>query len=153
MVLGLSASSFSPRETIREQARVSTLVARVPKAPLAILVFLTLLYIAIGIILAYIAAKAGTGETKSVRGHLSLAGLTAKCFESEDISEQPRKDMYELFAENEFGARDQKCAKVSIVASRRGGWKYELMERDELGNSVFVDELGSKTPWTHTRQV
>jgi hypothetical protein len=66
MVLGLSASSFSPRETIKEQARVLTLVARVPKAPLAVLVFLALLYAGIGILLAYIAAKTETGETKSV---------------------------------------------------------------------------------------
>jgi len=145
MALGLSASSFSPRETIKEQARVSTLVARVPKAPLAVLVFLTLLYAAIGILLGYIAAKAGTGETKSVQGHLSVAGLAAKCFEREDICEGPMKEIHELFAENEIGARDQRCSKVSIMASRRGGWKYELMEKDEQSNAVLIDSIGSKT--------
>ncbi|PMD35074.1 hypothetical protein L207DRAFT_588563 [Hyaloscypha variabilis F] len=149
MALGLSASSFSPRETIKEQVRVSTLVARVPKAPLAVLVFLTLLYAVIGILLAYIAVKAGTDETKSVQSRLSVAGLAAKCFEGEDICERPKKEIYELFAENEVGARDQRCPKVSIVASRRGGWKYELMEKDEQSNAVFVDLAGNKTAQTY----
>jgi hypothetical protein len=79
--------------------------------------------------------------------------LAAKCFESEDIYEGPTKEIYELFAENEVGARDQRCAKVSIVASRRGGWKYELMEKDEQDNGVFVDSIGSKTAQPYIRPV
>lgn len=120
MVLGLSAGIMSPRETIKEQARISTLVARVPKAPLVVLVFLTLLYAAVGILLACMAARAGVGETKNVQGRLSVAGLAAKCFESEDRYEGPTKEIPDLFAENEVGARDQRCSKVSIIASNRG---------------------------------
>jgi hypothetical protein len=73
---------MSPRATIKEQATThSNLVARVPKAPLAVLVFLALLYAAVGVVLAFMAVRAGTSETKSVQGRLSVAGLTAKCFE------------------------------------------------------------------------
>jgi hypothetical protein len=146
MVLALSAGIMSPRATIKEQATNTTLVARVPKAPLIVLVFLTLLYAAVGIVLACMAALAGTGETKSVQGHLSVAALTAKCFENRDRYEGPVKEVSEMFSENEVGARDQRCAKVSIVSSTRGGWRYELMERDEQGNPVSIRHVGSKTP-------
>ncbi|KAN0095511.1 hypothetical protein V8E51_016222 [Hyaloscypha variabilis] len=146
MVLALSAGIMSPRTTIKEQATTTELVARVPKAPLIVLVFLTLLYAAVGIVLACMAAHAGTGETKSVQGHLSVAGLTAKCFENRGRYEGPVKEVSEMFSENEVGARDQRCAKVSIVSSTRGGWKYELMERDEQGNPVSIQHVGSKTP-------
>jgi hypothetical protein len=108
---------------------------------------LTLLYAAIGILLACIAAKAGTGETKSVQSRLSVAGLAAKCFKGEDIYERPKKKIYELFVENEVGVRDQRCPKVAIVASRRGGWKYELIEKDEQSNAV--DPTGNKTAQTY----
>jgi len=66
MVLSLSASIMSPRTTNREHARIPALEARVPKAPLAVLVLLTLPYAAAGTILAYMAAKAGAGPTKNV---------------------------------------------------------------------------------------
>jgi hypothetical protein len=131
MVLGLSAGVMSPRANIVEQARISTLVARVPKAPLAVLVFLALLYAVVGVILAFMAAQAGAGETKNVQGRLSVAGLVAKCFESEDRREGPAKEIQDLFAETEVGARDDQCSKVSIIASDRGGWKYDLITKDE----------------------
>jgi len=153
MVLGLSAGIMSPRATIMEQSRISTLVARVPKAPLVILVFLTLLYAAVGIVLAFMAAQAGAGETKNVHGRLSVAGLAAKCFESEDRYEGPAKEIHDLFAENEVGARDHRCSKVSIVASDRGGWKYDLIEKDEEANSVGLTSKGSKSLEPHSRPV
>jgi hypothetical protein len=153
MALALSSGIMSPRATVKEQTAISMLAARIPKAPLAVLVFLTLLYASVGILLACMAAQGGTGEAKIVQGYLSVAGLAAKCFENEDRCDAPVREVEELFAEKEVGARDQRCSKVSLVASRRGGWKYELMERDGMGNAVLIDELGSKTPWTHTRQV
>ncbi|KAH8750642.1 hypothetical protein BGZ57DRAFT_967313 [Hyaloscypha finlandica] len=153
MALALSSGIMSPRVTVKEQTAISMLVARIPKAPLAVLVFLTLLYASVGILLACMAAQGGTGEAKIVQGYFSVTGLAAKCFENEDRCEAPVREVEELFAEKEVGARDQRCSKVSLVASRRGGWKYELMERDGMENAVLIDELGSKTPWTHTRQV
>jgi hypothetical protein len=131
MVLGLSAGIISPRATIMEQTSISTLVARVPKAPLITLVFLNLLYAVVGVVLALMAAKTGPGETKNVQGRLSVAGLTAQCFESEDRYEGPAKEIQDLFAEKEVGARDHRCLKVSIVALNRGGWKYDLITKDE----------------------
>jgi hypothetical protein len=130
MVLGLSAGIMSPRENIVEQTRISTLVARVPKAPLTMLVFLNLLYAVIGVVLAVMAAKTGPGETKNVQGRLSVAGLTAKCFESKDRYEAPVKELEDLFAEKDVGARDHTCLKVSIVALGRGGWQYDLVTTD-----------------------
>jgi hypothetical protein len=114
-----------------EQTYISTLVARIPKAPLVILVILNLLYAVVGVILAVMAARTGPSETKNVQGRLSVAGLTAKCFESRDRFEGPAKEIQDLFAEKEVGAGDHRYSKVSIVASDCGGWKYDLITKDE----------------------
>jgi hypothetical protein len=150
MALALSAGIMSPRATIKEQVRISNLIARVPKAPLAVLVLLALLYAAVGVLLAFMAVRAGVSETKNVQGRLSVAGLAAKCFESEDRYEGPTKEIHGLFAENEVGDRDQRCPKVSIVVSERGGWKYELIEKDEHANSVIFTSKGSKNLEPHS---
>jgi len=57
MALALSSGIMSPRATVKEQTAISMLVARIPKAPLAVLVFLTLLYASVGILLACMAAQ------------------------------------------------------------------------------------------------
>jgi hypothetical protein len=145
MVLGLSAGIMSPRANIMEQARTSTLIARVPKVPLITLVLLTLLYAVIGIVLALMAAQTGPSETKNVQGRLSVAGLAAKCFESEDNYEGPAKEIHDMFAENEVAARDRRCPKVSILASNLGGWKYDLITKDEEPNFVGLNSEGNKT--------
>jgi hypothetical protein len=145
MVLSLSAGIMSPRTIIREQAQIPTLVARVPKAPLAVLVLLSLLYAAIGILLACVALRARPGVSNNVQGRLSVSGLAAKCFESEERCEGPTKEVQNLFEENEVGARDQKCPKVAIVASGRGGWKYDLVGQDERGDSATLTSRGNKS--------
>jgi hypothetical protein len=99
------------------------------------------------------AVQGGTRDIKILQGHLSVAALVAKCFENEDRCEAPVKVVSEMFVEKEVGARDQRCAKVSLVASDRGGWKYELMERDALGGAVVVEVLDSKTLQAHAQQV
>jgi hypothetical protein len=58
-----------------------------------------------------------------------------------------------LFAENEIGARDERCSKVSIVISDRGGWKYDLIERNENANSVTFTSKSSKSLEPHSRPV
>lgn len=155
MVLSLAAGIMSPRTTIKEQAHVSTLITRVPKAPLAVLILLTLIYAAIGALLACIAARAGPGLIKNIQGRLSIAGLVAKCFESEERCNKPTKEIQDLFEENELGARDQKRPKVAIVASGRGGWKYDLIGQDERGNSVTLTSRGNQSfePYVQTDSI
>jgi len=53
---------MSRRANIMEQARISPLVARVPKVPLAMFMFMALLYAIFGILVAFMAAQAGTGS-------------------------------------------------------------------------------------------
>jgi hypothetical protein len=127
MVLAMSAGVMSPRTNIVEQTYISTLVARVPKSPLIMLVFLNLLYAAVGIIMAIIAARAKPNESKNVQGRLSVAGLIAMCFESKDKVEGPVKKVEEMFAEKDIRVKDHSCEKVSVVKSDYGGWKYELL--------------------------
>jgi hypothetical protein len=131
MVLALSAGIMSPRANIMEQARISTLVARVPKAPLVTPVLLNLVYAVAGVVLAVMAARTGPGETKNVQGRLNVTGLAAMCFESKVRCEGPAKEIQDLFAEKEVGTRDQRYLKVSIVPSDRGGWKYNLITKSE----------------------
>ncbi|KAN0104362.1 hypothetical protein V8E51_010107 [Hyaloscypha variabilis] len=120
MVLSLSASTISPRITIREQARISTLVARVPKAPLAVLILLTLLYATIGIILACIALQSRPDITKNIQGRLSVAGRAAKCFESNERCEGPTKEIKDL------------------------GWKYDLIRQEDREISATITTRGDK---------
>jgi len=127
MVLAMSAGVMSPRTNIVEQTYISTLVARVPKSPLIMLVSLNLLYAVVGIILATIAAWDKPNESKNVQGRLSIAGLTAMCFESKDKVEGPVKKVEEMFAEKDLRVKGHSCEKVSIVESDHGGWKYELL--------------------------
>jgi hypothetical protein len=145
MVLSLSAGVMSPRTTIREQAQIPTLVARIPKAPLAVLVFLSLLYAVVGILLACMAFRARPGVSNNVQDRLSVTGLAAKCFESEDRCEGPATEIKDLFEENEVGARDQKCPKVAIVASGRRGWKYDLLWQEEREISATLNARGNKS--------
>ncbi|PMD22228.1 hypothetical protein NA56DRAFT_702582 [Hyaloscypha hepaticicola] len=126
-------------------AQISTLVARVPKAPLAVLVLLSLLYAAVGILLACMALRARPSVSNNIQGRLSVAGLAAKCFEGEERSEGPTKEIQDLFGENEVGARDQEGPKVAIVASGRGGWKYDLVGQDERRNSATLTSRGNKS--------
>jgi hypothetical protein len=153
MVLSLSAGIMSPRTTIREQAQIPRLVARVPKAPLAVLVLLSLLYAAIGILLACMALRARPGVSNNIQGRLSVGGLAAKCFEGEERCEGSAKEIQDLFEENEVGARDQKCPKVAIVASGRGGWKYDLVGQDERRNSATLTSRGNKSVEPFVRTV
>ena len=127
IVLAMSAGVMSPRTNIVEQTYISTLVARVPKSPLIMLVFLNLLYAVVGIILAMIAAWAKPNESKNVQGRLSVTELTAMCFESKDRVEGPVKKVEEMFAEKDLRAKDHSCEKVSVIESVHGGWKYELL--------------------------
>jgi hypothetical protein len=102
MVLSLCAGIMSPRTTIREQVQIPTLVARVPKAPLAVLVLLCLLYAAVGILLACMALRARPRVSNNIQSRLSVTGLAAKCFESEERCEGPTKEIQDLFEENEI---------------------------------------------------
>ncbi|KAH8658786.1 hypothetical protein BGZ60DRAFT_127140 [Tricladium varicosporioides] len=130
MVLALSAGIMSPRANIMEQKRTPMLIARIPKAPLIALVFLNLIYAVGGVALAVLAARTGASETKSVKERVSVAGLAAKCFESTDRFEGPSEDITDLFTEKQVAATGHGFSKVSIVASERGGWRYDLITRD-----------------------
>jgi hypothetical protein len=125
----------------------------VPKAPLAVLVLLSLRYAAVGTLLASMALRARPGISNNIQGRLSVSGLAAKCFESEERCEVPTKEVQNLFGENEVGARDQKCPKVAIVASDRGGWKYDLVGEDERGSSATLTSRGNKSIEPYVRTV
>ncbi len=73
------------------------------------------------------AAQARPSETKNVQGRLSVAGLAATCFETRERVEGPARKVEDLFAEEEWGRKDQSCSKVGIVESNNGGGEYEVL--------------------------
>jgi hypothetical protein len=83
----------------------------------------------------------------------ALLGWQRSALRARTDYEGPTKEIPDLFAENEVGARDQRCSKVSIIASERGGWKYELIEKGEYANSVTLTSKGSKSLEPHSRPV
>jgi hypothetical protein len=119
----------------------------------SVLVLLSLLYAAVGILLACIALRARPSVSNNIQGRLSVTGLAAQCFESEERREGPTKEIQDLFEENEVRARDQKCPKVAIVASGRGGWKYDLVGQDERRNSATLTSRGNKSVEPFVRTV
>ena len=98
--LGLSVGVLSPRPNILEQSRTEKLVARVPKAPLFVLVILNLVYAALGLVLAvyglFSGVKSGTG---AARQRLTVPGVVAECFEDQARARPGRNKVEECFAE------------------------------------------------------
>ena len=117
--LSLSSGMMTGRQTILEQSRERVLVARVPKVPLWMLVAFNCVYGILGIVLAFLAISASSGNANDVRERLSIAGLVAFSFEGAR-ARRPMESKKEMFAEH-FG---ESSAKVGIERSAYGGWEY-----------------------------
>lgn len=120
----------TPTSTTAEQHRSKFLVARIPKAPLFVLVILNLIYAQAAIWLAcYACLLAHPSQTRNVQARLTITGLVAACFEKG--SQQNGKAIMkieDLYSEkrNPDGAH----ATVGMINSEKEGWHYTLFEPD-----------------------
>ncbi|WPH00014.1 Hypothetical protein R9X50_00283700 [Acrodontium crateriforme] len=109
------------------QSRTTSLVTRIPAAPLYTLVIANLLFVGAGILLLVIALSASGGETRDIQARLSIVGIVADRFES-DLEPKAANTMEEIF-EEDIGEKD---LRVSFRRSHHGGYVLSTMEANGL---------------------
>jgi len=97
------------------QERSTTLVARIPKAPLYTFVLANMLFVALGIALAVLAIARNGGEVREIQARLSIEGLVADIFEGRRAKERV-ESIDDLFDEM-YG---QESTRVVIHNSAQG---------------------------------
>jgi hypothetical protein len=122
--VGFAAGVMSPRPNTEEQTRNNLLIARVPKAPLYVLVLFDLIYAVLGIVLTGVALTVSGGGIAGVQAKLSVPGLVAEGFERHRVG-RPAKKPEEFFEESEGGG----SGRVTVQRSILGGWIFNTSAR------------------------
>ena len=133
-VLSLAAASVMAIPALIAQNRTSILVAKVPQAPLYLLILTNLSFVLMGIGLSIIAAMTST-EAHEVQGRLSIEGLVANMFEGER-AKRPTEDVQRLFGEYWEG-NDGQVTRVGIERTAIGGYTFKAIGGEE--NDTMYD--------------
>jgi len=120
-LVAFAATAFVPQKNTEERERTQMLVARVPKRPLFLLVTLCVLFSLIPIIVGLKVFVVGPRHVRDVQARLSIAGLVASRFESQQQAEAQVDEIEGLFQERQTRSQS---SRVTIVPSSNGGWKY-----------------------------
>ena len=120
-MLALSGNIWKPLTNIEEQVRHNLLVARVPKAPLFILIFLCILFVVLGLVLFVIAIKSQNPEAREFQARLNAFGIIASRFERAEKANAPVSKMEDMFAER---GGQSSSTRIGMVRSSEGGWAY-----------------------------
>lgn len=118
MALGSSVSKKSSNVGEAE----TVLGARVPKGPLIGLLSVMLFYIVLAVALGGIALWRQSDDINNVHAQLSVAALTAKCFEHE-TSKRPVRDIEDLFMERSCGDESVRLQVVAVDQEETKGWQ------------------------------
>jgi len=95
-------------------------VARVPIAPLAVLIFSNLSFVVLGVVLTIVAVVAVMkGDTREIQARMGISGLVAAQFEG-DRAREPVESVEDLFKEN----RGVEGPRVGVVRTEEGGWMF-----------------------------
>jgi hypothetical protein len=121
--LAIGSQAVKKRPALAVQKRYSFLVARVPAAPLYLLVGANMLVVTVGIIFTVIALLASRDQVKEVQARLSIFGLVADRFEGM-TARLPVKDVDELFRES----KSQRTSRIGIANSAEGGFVYKTWD-------------------------
>jgi hypothetical protein len=119
IALAIGAEAVVPTPALAAQERSSSLVARIPAAPLFTLVAANLLIAALGVMLTLLALSSSGGEAGDVQARLSVMGLVADHFEGVK-ARRGVESMDELFDE-----RDGQSMRVAIDRVAGGGYAYK----------------------------
>lgn len=105
------------------QQRADILVARVPKAPLFLLLSVNTLFILLGLILTAMAAFTSR-EASEVRSRLTIEGVVTNLFEREAA-----RELAEV-AEQGLGKRQgQETVRVGVDRTSKGGFAFKAFQR------------------------
>lgn len=124
LALAMGAEAVTPTPALAAQERSSSLVARVPAAPLFTLVVANLLFVAIGVIFTLVALGTSGGEVRDVQARLNIAGLVADHFEGAK-ARRGVESIDELFEERD----GHSSIRVAIDRVPGGGYAYTTWPR------------------------
>jgi hypothetical protein len=124
--LSLAAQSFDRAPAPLAHTRDTKLVAKVPAAPLYILVLTNLLFVIAGVILVSVALSTRTPASTQAQAQLSITGLIAHAFEKRQggVAVQGPGDMF-----NEDDGHDN--TRIGISRTSTGNYVYRNYERSE----------------------
>lgn len=129
IALSVGAGSLHTAPALAAKLRQSLLVAKVPKAPLFLLVVCNFAFVVVGIILA-VAATMSSPEAREVQSRLSIAGVVAYMFDGEtaraadmehSVAGRPEK----LFAEHYEGDMTKR---IGIGRGDVGGFEFKTLD-------------------------
>ncbi|KAH7346928.1 hypothetical protein BKA66DRAFT_447756 [Pyrenochaeta sp. MPI-SDFR-AT-0127] len=117
--LAVAAGATVPTPATEAQRRREILVARVPKAPLIVLLVSCFLIVLLGVILTILASVSVQGDTGEVQARLSIPGLVAAHFERHGGS-QCVEYIDKLFEESQ----GIKSRRIGVQQNHIGGWTF-----------------------------
>jgi len=125
VALSIGAGSMVRTPATAAQERSTVLVAKVPKAPLFLLVIINLALVVMGFVLAFMAARTSQ-EAHEVQSRFTIAGIVANMFEGEKAG-RPADAVERLFGEYWEGS---KTSRVGVDRSSKGGYVFRIVDKE-----------------------
>lgn len=143
IALCIGAGSVVRTPALAAQTRATILVARVPKAPLFLLMVINLIFVVLGIALAVDAARSSP-EAHEVQSRFSIAGLVAGMFEKETMKTGPSDRLVlgkveRLFREYYEGGATKR---VGIARGQDGELEFKALEKELYGDGGVGSAYG-----------
>ncbi|CAI7588484.1 unnamed protein product [Penicillium manginii] len=136
--MALGAQGIEPRPALAVQRRNTTLVARLPIAPLIALVAVCLLFVVVGLLLTGLAIWAARfEEVRNIQASLGIVGLVADRFEKDDLKKQAT-DTDGFFAE--YVGHSGRRVAIEKYTETDSTYRYTTWQ------SAGISNFGSKPP-------
>lgn len=126
LYLSFLIAQCSPRPVLAAQSRTSSVVTKVPKTAVWILVTANLLFAFFGIVLTILALVANSPDVHQVQIRMNITGLAAQLFEGRSAQERA-KNSKQLFEERD-GEGDRMVKRVAVERTDKGGMTMSLHE-------------------------
>ncbi|KAK5940848.1 hypothetical protein PMZ80_007265 [Knufia obscura] len=130
VALSVGAGSMVRTPALAAQERNTILVAKVPKAPLFLLVVINLIFVVMGFVLAVLAARTSQ-EAHEVQSRFGIAGIVANMFEGEKAA-RPADAVERLYGEYWEG---NQTSRVGIHRTSTGGFVFKALDKEMSGIS------------------
>jgi hypothetical protein len=125
--MAVAAGVMQPTEATAVQQRTQSLVTRIPKAPLFLLVIANLLFVITGIVFAVLAITAYStdAETGDVQRRMGIEGLVADRFEGNQ-AKMAIQNLDDVFEER----KGLEGSRIVLDRSHHGGYEYRILEQE-----------------------
>lgn len=135
--MALGAQGIETRPTLALQKRRTTLVARVPVAPLVALVAFSLLFVVTGLLLTALAMwSARSREVRNIQATLGISGLVADRFEEEGLKREA-KSIDGFFAENSGRTSQRVAIETDKETTIYGYTTWKRKATSDSGNELL----------------